>query len=424
MINRVLNFLKANPQLGESFFSLSFLNGINFILPLISLPYLVRVIGPENFGIYSFVIVISQYCILISTFGFGLSGTKFISENRDILDIVTRNFNAIILIRFLLACFCLVILLLLIFYIPAMYREKTSYFFSLGIIFGDIFIPVWFFQGMEKMRFLTIINLVSKGIFTVLVFFVIRKPGDYPLILLLNSLGYILAGIVSMIIIRYSFKVRFLIPNVKDICSQLSNSWHLFLSTISMSLYRNANIFILGLFTNDYIVGIYASAEKLIKAVQSLVSPVSEALFPYISRKFNLQEKHVSIRNLITIGRIYFIGLFLLTILVFFSSKIIIKLVFGIKFIDSLTCMRILSFIILFGGMNYLLGIIGLINLGNKKAFTAFVMIAGVVNILVTLFTVKSYSYLGASVAMLTGEIVLFILCVYKLKTLKKEHVK
>jgi polysaccharide transporter, PST family len=422
MVKKLTNFIKSNPQLGESFFSLSFLNGINFILPLISLPYLVRVIGPGNFGIYSFIIVISQYCILISTFGFGLSGTKFISEHRDDLNVVTRNFNSIIFIRLILAIFSIVVLLILVELIPSMKHERMSYLFSLGIILGDVFIPVWFFQGMEKMRYLTILNLASKGLFTILIFFIIRTSDDYPLLLLLNSLGYISAALISMVIIRYRFNVRFLLPYWSDIIYQLNNSLHLFLSTVSMSLYRNANIFILGLLTSDYVVGIYASAEKLIKAIQSLVSPVSEALFPYMSRKFSLQKKNINLRNLYTVSKIYFIGLFLLTIIVFFSSKILLRLIYGDKFIDSLTSMRVLSFIILFGGMNYLLGIIGLINLGNKKAFTAFVLISGIINVIITLSTATKLGYIGASFAMLAGELVLFLLCVNKLVSLKRIH--
>jgi PST family polysaccharide transporter len=303
-----------------------------------------------------------------------------------------------------------------------MKNEKLCYFFSLGIIFGDIFIPVWFFQGMEKMRFLTIINLVSKGLFTVMVFFVIRKPEDYPLILMLNSLGYISAALISMIIIRYSFKVRLLFPGKRDIIFQLSNGWHIFLSTISMNLYRNGNIFILGLMASEYAVGIYASAEKLIKAVQSLVSPVSEALFPFISRKFVGQDKKSNMANLVSIVKIYFVGLILLTALTFLLSNLAVKLIYGNKFLDSVVPMRILSLIILFGGMNYLLGIIGLLNLGQKKAFTNYVMISGIISLLITLMTAKKFSYTGASYGMVVGELVLFSLCVNKIRSLKKDY--
>lgn len=420
MLKRLLNFAKANPQLAESFFSLSALNAITFLLPLVSLPYLLRILGPENFGVYSFVLVIIQYIILFSNYGFGLSATKFIAEHRGNAEIVKRNFSAVIFVRFIFAIVGTLLLFTLFFIIPIIEHEKFTYLLAFGIILGDVFIPVWFFQGMERMRFLTIVNLVAKGSFTILIFLFIKKSDDYKFVFLLNSFGYISAAILSMLIVRYRFGISLIIPRYSDVRFQLVDGWHIFVSTISMNLYRNANIFILGLFTNNYIVGIYSAAEKLTKAMQALVSPISEALFPFLSRKFSMQSKHDTFKDLILISKIYFVGLLILTVFVILFSNVLIRSVFGRQFMDSLLSLRILSFVILFGGMNYLLGIIGLINLGQKMAFTKFVFIAGIVNVLVTLATVSAFTYVGAAIGMVMSEIVLFGLCVYKLLMIKK----
>ncbi len=421
MIRNTLSFVKRNPQLAESFLSLSLLNAFNFLLPLVSLPYLVRVVGPENFGIYSFVLVIMQYVILISKYGFTFSGTKFIAENRDNKTIVERNLSAILFIRLSIALSCLIILFGLMLFVPLLNSQKLAYFYALGIVFGDIFIPIWFFQGMEKMRYITIVNLVSRGLFTISIFFVVKEAKDYPLILLLSSISYIIAAIVSVSIIHFQFKIRLVIPNRSDIVFHFKDGWHIFISTISMNLYRNANIFILGLLTNNYIVGIYSSAEKLVKAIQSMVSPISESLFPFLSRKFSQQSKSDNFSALWKISRVYFAGLFIMSLAMLLSSGILIKYVFGEQYVESLSSVRILSFVILFGGMNYLLGIIGLINLGEKKAFTKFVIAAGLTNIVVTLIAVSSLGAIGASLGMLLSEVVLFGLCVNRLVILYRK---
>ncbi len=421
MVKKIISLAKKYPQLFESFFSLSILNGLSFLLPLITLPYILRVIGPEKFGIYSFVLVVIQYVSLFSNYGFNFSATRFIAENRESKDIVMRNFSSIIFIRLFIAILGIILLFIFCIYIQIFSKEKISYLFALGIILGDVFIPVWFFQGIEKMRYLTIVNLLPKLIFTILIFFFIKKPEDYRLILLLNSLGYVFAAFLSMFIIKYRFGISFTIPRYSDIYFQLVDGWHIFVSTISMNLYRNANIFILGLFTNNYIVGIYSSSEKIIKAMQSLVSPISESLFPFLSHKFSKQTKEQSFHNIYNISKIYFIGLSFITFFVLITSNKIIKYIFSNQYIDSISSLRILSFVILFGGMNYLLGIIGLINMGQKKSFTNYVMIAGFINIITTIISVPYYNYIGASIGMLLSEIVLFTLCVRKLLLLNNK---
>lgn len=401
-----------NRSIIESFLSLSILNGLNLLLPLVTLPYLLRVIGPEKYGIYSFVYVIIQYLLLLSSYGFNFSATKQVSQYRDNINEVSRIYIGVITARLLLTFIGLILFSLISFYVLKSKEEFNVFEMGVGIVLGDIFIPVWLFQGMEKMRYLTLVNVISKIVFTILIFFVIISPEDYKYIILLNSLGYVAAGICSTIIVKRFFKINFFIPSWNDIWFQLRDGFHVSGSTLSMNLYRNSNIFILGLFANDASVGIYSAAEKLIKALQGILSPVAEALFPHLGYKFQ-KNKDVkdSVRQLNRFIRPYAVLLFFLFLLVLIFAPFLSNILLGKSFFDSIPLIRIMSLVIVVGGLNYVLGIVGLINLNKQSLFFRNVIISGVIGILVMLFLVHSLTFYAGAISMVLSELILFILC-------------
>ncbi len=188
-------------QLIENFFSLSVLNGLNVLLPLVTLPYILSVVGKANYGAYSYIYVIVQYVILFSTYGFNFSATKQISQCRDDQDAVSRIYSAVTACKALIA---VAISALLMLFARWVFKDVVStwmFVYGLGMIVGDVLTPVWLFQGMEKMKYMTIVNASSKILFTVLIFIVVRSREDYDVLILLNSCGYLLAGMLSLMLV-------------------------------------------------------------------------------------------------------------------------------------------------------------------------------------------------------------------------------
>jgi PST family polysaccharide transporter len=415
---------KSHRQIIENFFSLSILNGLNILLPLVTLPYLVRILGPEKYGTVSFVLVIIQYITLISNYGFTYSATKLISQNRNDISKVSVYFSSVVSIKFIISLFISIVLSICVINVPKLQREYILYIMSIGIIFGDVLNPTWLFQGMEKMKYMTVANFISKGIFTLLTFFVIKEVSDYPYVCLLTSIGYLLSGIFSTSLAFYTFKIKFVLPKKEDYLFQLKEGWYIFISTIGMNLYRNTNTFILGLFTTDSVVGLYSAAEKLIRALQTPITPVSEALYPYFSNRFYNTNKSDNVKTLFKLGKYYFVLLGLLSVSVFFLSGWITKIVLGPKFLLTSTNVKIMSFVILFGGLNYLFGIIGLVNLDKKKEFAFAVLTSGVLCVSITTIFCKFYFDHAASFGMLAGEMALFSIIISRLlKIVKGEKV-
>lgn len=419
----IKRIIKQYPRLVENFFSLSALNAISFLVPLITVPYLTRVLGPEKFGLVAFGLVVMQYFIILTSFGFAFSATQQISIHRENRQKVSEIFSAVIAFKLLLTVLSALILLVLILTVDQFSNDYLVFVFSFGIVLGDALLPIWLFQGMEKMRFITLVNFISKLLFTLLIFVFVRKESDYLIVPIFNTAGYLSAGLISFVIAYYTFKLKFVWPKARVIAEQVKESWSIFVSTLSINLYRNANTLLLGLLTGNYaLVGFYSSAEKIIKGLQSLVSPVSDALFPHLSKRMENRADKSSVQLMGRLGKYYFVGLLAMSLALLIFAKPIVLLVLGPKYVESIMDVRIMSFVILFGGMNYFLGILGLVNMGKKRQFMVFVLITGLVSLASLFVFIPMFNDEGASAVMLLSELLLFIMLLFYMIKLGKKH--
>ena len=246
-----------------NFISLSLIQGTNYILPLLIFPYLVKVLGVENFGIMAFAQTIALYLMVITDYGFNLSATKDIAIIRDTdAPAITRIYNEVMTTKLVLLVLTFSFLAGLIFFIPFFRKEYFLYLCSFTIVIGQMLNPTWFFQGMEQMKYATILNVVSKGIFTILVFVFIKSPTDYWLANLLQGGGSMVAGILSQQFVIKNFNIKISIAGFEKVLSQLNKSWPVFISNFAIMACFSNNIFILGLFANKLTIGYYSIAEK------------------------------------------------------------------------------------------------------------------------------------------------------------------
>lgn len=405
-------------SIAESFLSLSILNGLNVLLPLLTLPYILRVVGAANYGIYSYVYVIVQYLLILNTYGFDYSATKQIAQNRDNRTEINKIYNTVIACRLLLLLGGVILFAVLSPFLLGTHTKYLMFIMGMGIVLGDTFNPVWLFQGMEKMRYLTIVNFISKIVFTVLIFVLIREKDDFVFIILLNSCGFILSGIISTIIARKQFNIHFVKPKWIDMKSQYKEGLSIFGSTVGINLYRNANIFILNFFVSEASVGIYAAAEKVIKGLQMITVPIAQALFPHLGYKFKTQPLRQNLSMLWRVTKIYGSILILEVIVTYFLASWLVVVICGEGFSEAVGIVRIMSFVILFGGLNYVLGMVGLVNLNKQKDFFVAVMLSGAISVVFLVATVSFWQINAAALALVLSEVVLFILIMLSIRRL------
>ena len=199
LLNSIRKNQTAKTLLGN-FTYLSLLEIIAVLFPLITYPYLIRVIGAEQYGIIVFSQAVVAYLIIVVNFGFNVSATRRVSENRNDVNKLREIYSSITYLK----CMIFIIGLLVLFAILYLFKfdHKDVIWLLLGLCLQEIFFPTWFFQGMEKMQFITIVTFLSRLTFLLLIFVVVHNPSDYLLVPILYSLGGIITAIASVIILK------------------------------------------------------------------------------------------------------------------------------------------------------------------------------------------------------------------------------
>jgi PST family polysaccharide transporter len=400
----------------ENILSLGLLQGANYLLPLVSFPYLARVLGAEKFGLIMFAQSLIAYFNAVTEYGFNLSATREIAISRADKERVSRVFSEVIFAKLALMISSFFLLLILLFTFEKFGEYKLLYLLTFGAILGQAIMPNWLFQGMEQMKFISALNISARAIFLVLIFLIIKKPDDFIIVPLLNALGMLTAGIVGLVLAKVRFGLSLNMPSLKGMLDKLRSGWNLFVSTVAITLYRNSNVFLLGLVASYNIVGYYAIAEKIVKAVQSMITPVTQSLFPFIGRKFTALTIMESVKTLLRLSRYYFLILLTLSVAIVLFQPVIAR-VFLPGSIESFKHdIIIMSVAIVFGGLSALLGLVGLINLERQRDFTLFVVVVGLVNLPVCLTLSYYLQDIGSSLALLISELLLFTLCSARLR--------
>jgi PST family polysaccharide transporter len=388
----------------SNFLSLSVLQAANYILPLITLPYLVRVLGPEKFGLISFAQAFTAYFQIITDYGFNLSATREISINRQNKEKVFEIFSSVMFIKFGLLFVSLIFMSIIVFSFNKFREDWLIYYLTFGMVLGNTLFPIWFFQGLERMKYITFLNILAKLIFTVAIFVFVKQESNYLYVPLLNSIGFIIAGVLSLWIVFKDFKVEFKTADLKEIKYHLKEGWYIFISTLAISLYTVSNTFILGLFTNNVIVGYYSAAEKLIKAVQGILGPISQSVYPYVSKLIN-ESKETGISFIKKLTFIIGSSSFVLSSIIFLFADLIVKIILGNQYIESIIVLRILAFLPFIIGLSNIFGIQTMVTLNYKKAFSNILVSASAINIILAFILVSLYKHIGISFSVLISEI-------------------
>jgi len=269
-------------RLSDNFISLLSLQVINYLLPLILIPYLIQALGMEGFGIYSFVFAIATYGVKFSDYGFDLSATYHISIHKEHPQKVNEIFSSVLTIKLGLAMLFLLLLTLAIFSFEKLYQYREMLFLSYGMIIGNIFLPLWYFQGIEKMRFIMYLNgLLKLSLFLLIVLF-IKEPTDIKLLMLLHTISAITIGFLGLYLAIKQFNVRLVPVNREQILFYLKDGWYIFTSKIAVEFYSTSSTIIAGFFVSPLILGYYALSVKIMAAVGNLFDPITRVAYPYL----------------------------------------------------------------------------------------------------------------------------------------------
>jgi O-antigen/teichoic acid export membrane protein len=286
MIDRILEQLTAHKTVVKNIGYLSVLQVVNMLLPLITYPYLIRVLGKETYGIVVLAQATIAYLVILISFGFNISATKLISQYRDDKEKLSETVSATFTIKFILLLISVGILLIILLVLPAAQSHKALFCLMMWNCVYELVSPLWYFQGIEQMKFITLTALLSRLIFLVLIFLVVHSPSDYLYVPIINGIGALVSGVVGIYIIFKLHKVRFKLYSYTIIRTHLAESWPIFISRVS-SFKDNTPPFLIGLFIGEVAVTYYDLAQKIVSVFIVVLDNVAVAVFPMIASTRN-----------------------------------------------------------------------------------------------------------------------------------------
>lgn len=407
--------MKINKRLIENIISLFTIKGLEYILAFITFPYLVRVLQVENFGAVVFVQGIIQYFVLFTDYGFNLLGPKEIAQHDSIKE-RGKIFSSIFCAKLILLLISTIVFICML--IGAKYINDidiTLYNVVYLMVLGNVIFPIWFFQGIQQMRYITIVNIIGRFLSVACIFYFVKAPSDYILAGLFQAIVPLIAGICSWIILWKKYREVFILPKFNNVKQVFIDAWEIFTSTIAINLYTASNIVFLGLLTNNIIVGYFSGAQKIIQNINQLISPVTQAIYPYIS-KIASNSKNDALKFLRKIVLILGGGNFIGSVLIFIFAEWIVDILLGVGYEQSVLLLRILAFLPFIISLSNIFGIQTMLVFGMKKQFNKVLLSAAIVNTVIVLPMIYFYKAIGVSISMTITEIFVTLSMYYILR--------
>ena len=313
-------------------------------------------------------------------------------------------FNSTVIIKSLLCIIAFVILLIILFSFEKFGGNFELYLSAFLFVVGNVFYPDWFFQGIEKMSFLSYVIIPLRIISTAAIFIFVTESEDLVSYVIIISLYQFFIGIILFLIAKIKFSIKFRLPSKYQLLRQLKKGYHIFLSQISINIYTSSNVFLLGLLSGNLAVGYFTGANKIREATQGVFSNMGIAVFPHFSEMF-MKNKVKGVNSLkkyleLTSALSFFAG-----IIFFIYSKEIVSLVLGNEYSNSINVLKILSFLPFIIVFSNVFGIQLMLNTGYSKEFNRIIAAAAVLNLVLMFLLVPSLNELGAALSILFVEI-------------------
>jgi polysaccharide transporter, PST family len=403
--------VSSRQRLIENIGSLYVLQGVNYILPVVLLPYLVRVLGTEQIGLIAIAQALMQYFVVLTDYGFNLTASRDIAIYKEDSLRVSEIFSTVIFIKLILMLLSFLLLIVMVVSISRFRADWPVYLVSFLSVAGAVLLPVWFFQGLEKMKYITIVNVAGGLISTMAVFALVRDPSDVLLAAGLRAGGVLLTGLLGLYIAWYIAPVRLTLPSLQGVIATLRGGWNVFVSQLSQTLLGTSMVPFLGLFYGNLIVGYFAIAQKLVLAAIGLSIPISNAIYPRVSALFaESQDLAIAfLRKALFFGGLLFLAAGLC---LFLGADIAVRLVTGEANSSISVLVKIMAVLPLTVFVDNVYGTQILLPLGMEKQFMKAIVASGLFAVVSALLLVPTSGAVGAALTFVASEVLVLVLLI------------
>jgi len=400
----------SKKRLIENALSMGAVQLVSLGLPLLSLPYLATVLGAQQLGRMAFALSVAQILVILTDYGFNLSASKAVSVNRHNPEKIAEIWCSVTMVRALLALAGLVSIGISALIFDRARNELLLFVTADVMVLGNIMYPQWLFQGLEKLKVISIIQLIARIIVFALIFILVKTSSDIYTATFLQAGGYLFGGTLALPLILDEIGIkRVRWPGSRAVIEQFKDGWHVFLSTAANNTYTTSNTFFLGLFIEPVSLAYYHIAEKIIRAIQTLNGPVSNAIYPYVTQ----MAAGGYYDELMRFNRKLFFLLGLANILicmtVYFVSPFAIDYIFGSAYKPLYSILQILLLVPVIIVAGNVFGIQTMLPLGMEAGFSKILLWAAVINFIIFIPSSYWFGVIGGAWANVVIE--LFVAC-------------
>lgn len=387
---------------------------LNMILPLVTAPYLSRVIGTEGVGLYAYSFSIAQYCVLFAKLGLVNYGTRECAKIRENKDELSKTFSNL----FAMQCIATggVIFVYLIYAEFFAGEYKTIALIFLIWVAGSFLDIDWFWFGLEEFKKVTIRNVVIKGATVAGIFLFVKDYEDVPLYAFIMASGYVVGYIAIWIGIRK--KVHFSKILFQEIKKHLVPCAVMLIPVLALNVYRSMNKVMLGAMVGMSETGIFDNGEKFVYCLSGLISSLGTVMLPKMSYLVEQKDERqiqkyiaLSLRFIILMTSAMAFGLIAV-------SNSVVEIMFGSAFKKSAIILSFSAPTLLFMGWSNVMRTQYIIPHKKDDIYIKSTLFGAIINLVINAILIPRYLAIGAAIATLTAE--LFV-PFYQFLRLKKE---
>jgi PST family polysaccharide transporter len=414
-LKQLISSYKKNEDakgLTETFLSLTILQFASYVFPLFTIPYLAHVIGLDKMGDIAFAAAVVVYFQTVVDWGFNYSAARDVARNKNNPQEVSIIYSNVMTAKLSLTIICAIIFAILVFTVPAFSEKKMLMFATYLYIPCGLLIQEWLFQGLERMRYFTILNLILKFLFTAAIFVFIREKSDYILQPLLNACGNFAVGIASIVIIRKKLNVKYIRPNIKSILQSIKGSTDIFINQLMPNLYNSFSVMLLGFFGGSVANGKLDGGTKFVNLCNQMMSVVTRTFFPFLSR--NISKHAVYAKWNIIISSV-------ISLLLFAFAPLIVDIFLTDEFVDSILVLRIMAISVLFLTLSSIYGTNYLIVQNKERILRKITIISSLIGFSMSVPMVYYWGYIGAAITITLTRGILGVTSMIVVLKIKKQ---
>lgn len=391
----------------------SVLQFLQYIFPIVALPFLGNVVGPKFFGIVNFLGIIVGYFSLLVTYGFDISATREIARYAGNKEKIHELFNRVISARLALFIVATIIFFALHQLLPEINHHTRAAYSSFLLVFGWVLMPNWYFQGLQKMDRIVPLHFVIKLGFVALLFFVITQPEHYYRYPLVLSLSTIAVGLSTFLVAVIKDKIPFRIKWGRPTWQLLWKERFLFITSMVNNTYQTSTIIILGVFLSFEEVGLFSLGWRLMNISQALIGiPLVFAMLPHATVGFQ-KSKAEGLQRVNRNLSVSVLALALSGLFMFLVSPWVVTELFGAEYSASIGLFNILLIVPFLTGISATLSNQILLNIGKDNWVLWITTLGAFLSISLNLVLLPFWGMNGSAIAIILTESATLILFWY-----------